>query len=79
MIKDNLPIKISEVISIEPEIKISFANLVTISKEDDDWIVEYESYFNPHSNPKSLFDKKRFTDPSAAAIFFFEKVDEMKG
>jgi hypothetical protein len=77
MIKDLL-IKISEVISIEPEIKISFGNLLTINKEDDGWIVEYESYFNPHANPKSLFDKKRFTDPLAAVIFFFEKVHEMK-
>jgi len=44
----------------------------SIRKDGDTWKVRYESYFNPHANPKSLMDVKYFTDLNDAVTFFIE-------
>lgn len=38
----------------------NYKNLLYIRPINNKYEVEYESYFNPHANPKQLMDKKIF-------------------
>lgn len=58
---------------------ISYKNLISIRNhmEEDGYIVEYESYFNPHSYPYQLMDKKEFTSMEEAATFFVDYINNL--
>lgn len=57
---------------------ISYKGLIYLRCLDSEaWEVEYESYFNPHANPKQLFDKAIFTTCSDAVNFFISKLKEI--
>lgn len=57
---------------------ISYKGLIYLRCLDSQaWEVEYESYFNPHANPKQLFDKVIFTTCSDAVNFFISKLKEI--
>lgn len=46
--------------------------------EHPQWAVEWESYYNPHSEPKSETEVREFDDPKEAAKFFVEKRHELE-
>jgi hypothetical protein len=58
------------------EINLSYRDLISIHIDGDSFIVEYESYFNPHAKPYSLEDKKVFDNASDAAKFFCSYIKE---
>jgi hypothetical protein len=59
-------------------LKISYSNLASLSVEDNVYIVEYESYFNPHAAPKQLKDVKKFSSLIDAINFFVAYLEENK-
>ena len=58
--------------------KISYSNLASLSVEDNTYVVEYESYFNPHAAPKQLKDVKKFSSLIDAVNFFVAFLKENK-
>lgn len=60
---------------LKEEFVISRRN-TKIETIQENWIVRWEDYFNPHANPKSLFSEKSFSDIEDAVDFFLEKVSE---
>ena len=76
MMKNNYDLEtlVAEAISNKPDVNICYRDLVFLKKEKDQWVVEYETYFNPHANPKFLFDKKCFSNAVEAAAFFIEVI-----
>ena len=57
---------------------ISYKGLIYLRCLDNEvWEVEYESYFNPHANPKQFFDKVSFTSCLDAVNFFTSKLKEI--
>lgn len=58
---------------------LSYKDLISIKKTPDEynpnglcpWTIEYESYFNPHAKPKSLYDIELFNSLHNALQFFF--------
>ncbi len=59
---------------IEAGLTVSYKNLVSLSKNRDKYLVEYESYFNPHANPKQLMDQKLFDSAEGAVNYFIERI-----
>ena len=59
-------------------LKISYSNLASLSVEDNTYVVEYESYFNPHAAPKQLKDVKKFSSLIDAVNFFVAYLEENK-
>lgn len=59
-------------------LKISYSNLASLSVEDTTYVVEYESYFNPHAAPKQLKDVKKFSSLIDAVNFFVAYLEENK-
>lgn len=46
---------------------LQYKNLLFVRPVNNKWEVEYESYFNPHANPKQLMDTKTFDSLGDAA------------
>lgn len=59
-------------------LKISYSYLASLSVEDNTYVVEYESYFNPHAAPKQLKDVKKFSSLIDAVNFFVTFLEENK-
>jgi hypothetical protein len=59
-------------------LKISYSDTVSLSVEDNIYIIEYESYFNPHATPKQLKDVKKFSSLIDAVNFFVTFLEENK-
>lgn len=49
-----------------------FKDLISFKKNNEKWEVEYESYFNPHANPKQLKDIKNFDNASEMITFVLD-------
>jgi len=60
---------------ISEGVNISYGN-ISIESSDERWVIEYESYFNPHAKPYSLKDKKVFDNALDAAKFFCSYIQE---
>jgi len=58
------------------EVDLNYKDLILIKSLDGSWIVEYESYFNPHAKPCQLMDKEKFDNPLDAAKFFLQKIKD---
>ena len=58
--------------------KICYFDIVSLSVEENYYIIEYESYFNPHANPKQLKDVKKFLSLIDAVNFFYSVIEEHK-
>ena len=58
------------------EVDLNYKDLILIKSLDGSWIVEYESYFNPHAKPYQLMDKEKFDNPLDAAKFFLQKMKD---
>lgn len=39
---------------------LNYKNILFIRPCENNWAVEYETYFNPHATPKQLMDTKTF-------------------
>ena len=50
----------------------SFRDIISVNYVDNCWEVEYESYFNPHANPKQLKDIKNFDNASEMITFVLD-------
>jgi hypothetical protein len=59
-------------------LKISYSNLASLSVEDNTYVVEYESYFNPHAAPKQLKDVRKFSSLIDAINFYVAYLEENK-
>lgn len=46
---------------------------ISYNVDNAQYEIIYESYFNPHANPKSLYDKKSFNDVEDMVDFILEK------
>ena len=57
-------------------LKVTYQDKLSIKFNGDDWEVKYE-YFNPHANPKSLKEKKIFSNMVEAIKFFIEEFNEI--
>jgi hypothetical protein len=62
-----------ELLSIKD--KVSYGSVVEIVRFGSQWLVKFESYFNPHSNPKSIYDFKTFDSQDLAVDFYLEKIN----
>ena len=56
--------------------EFSFKDLISFKKNNEKWEVEYESYFNPHANPKQLKDIKKFDNVPEMVIFMLNFIKE---
>jgi hypothetical protein len=52
-------------------------NKLFFDDEENVFEVHHEVYFNPHSNPKSLIDIKKFSTASQAIIYFTNIVKKL--
>lgn len=43
---------------------------------EENWVVRYEEFFNPHADPKSFFAEESFDDIDKAVTFFIERIGD---
>lgn len=53
-----------------------FESRISINEINGKWEVEYESYFNPHTIPNQLIDKKEFASEFEAIKWVENYIDE---
>ena len=59
-------------------LQVNYQDKLSIQFNETDWEVKYE-YFNPHANPKSLKEKKIFSNMVEAIKFFIEEFNTING
>lgn len=58
---------------------VSYKNLIYIRNQlDGTFVVEYESYFNPHADPKQLMDQKKFDSVDEVVTFFLDYINNLQ-
>ena len=56
--------------------EFSFKDIISFKKINNYYEVEYESYYNPHANPKQLKDIKKFDNVPEMVIFMLNFLKE---
>jgi len=51
---------------------VSYKNLIYLYRKNNQWVVEYEEYFNPHTDPQQLMEEESFELLEDAASWFIE-------
>ena len=67
---------ISQTLSIG--LDVSYKDLISIRNQlDGTYVVVYEVYFNPHTDPKQLMDQKKFDTTEEVVTFFLDYINNL--